>query len=348
MIDYTNSNIEKVSVHNVGNRINDEKLKLSKSVLDISDGKVRELLFKFFFTPFTSPEFYSFTFTNEDFRLNPMFSFASDFFDNQRGFHKSSVNVAKHIYEISSHPNIKSGDLFITYVSGISIDGETTDAIGVFKSESKQPFLKLDSRQESFSIQYDDGINVDKLDKGCLIFNTGKSSGFKICIVDKSNKSEAQYWKDDFLRIKPLNDNYHLTNNFLKLSREFIMDKMPSEFEVDKTEQIDYLNRTVEYFKTHDVLNKKEFENEVFYHPEVVKSFKSFERDYQNDKKVSFSDNFEILPHVVKKQAKAFKSVLKLDKNFHIYIHGDKELIEKGFDKEKNLNYYKVYFKEEL
>ena len=40
-------------------------------------------------------------------------------------------------------------------------------------------------------------------------------------------------------------------------------------------------------------------------------------------------------------------SVLKLDKNFHIYIHGDKKLIEKGFDDGKAMSFYKVYFKEE-
>ncbi len=41
------------------------------------------------------------------------------------------------------------------------------------------------------------------------------------------------------------------------------------------------------------------------------------------------------------------RSVLKLDKNFHIYIHGDRELIERGYDEEKGKSFYKVYFEEE-
>jgi hypothetical protein len=49
----------------------------------------------------------------------------------------------------------------------------------------------------------------------------------------------------------------------------------------------------------------------------------------------------------VKKQSKVYKQVLKLDRNFHIYIHGNNEFIERGFDEEKNMNYYKVYFREE-
>ncbi len=42
-----------------------------------------------------------------------------------------------------------------------------------------------------------------------------------------------------------------------------------------------------------------------------------------------------------------FKSVLKLDKNFHIYIHGDKELIEKGYDDAVGKKFYKIYYDEE-
>ena len=66
MIDYTNCNIDKVSIHQVGNKTNEEELNISKNQLDISDSKVRELLFKFFLNPFGSPEFFSFTFTNKD------------------------------------------------------------------------------------------------------------------------------------------------------------------------------------------------------------------------------------------------------------------------------------------
>jgi hypothetical protein len=59
------------------------------------------------------------------------------------------------------------------------------------------------------------------------------------------------------------------------------------------------------------------------------------------------ADSFDISGAAVKKQARVYKSVLKLDKNFHIYIHGNKDLIEKGFDDGRDMNYYKVYFREE-
>ena len=48
----------------------------------------------------------------------------------------------------------------------------------------------------------------------------------------------------------------------------------------------------------------------------------------------------------MKRQARVFKSVLKLDKNFHIYIHGDRNKIEQGVD-EKGRKFYKIYYEQE-
>ncbi len=61
---------------------------------------------------------------------------------------------------------------------------------------------------------------------------------------------------------------------------------------------------------------------------------------------VEFQDNFKIAVQSLKKQARIFNSVLKLDKNFHVYIHGDRELIERGQDSDGR-KYYKIYYENE-
>lgn len=346
MIDYTNTIIEKVSVHNIGNKTNGEELHLSKTLLDISDVKVRSLLSKFFLTPFSDPEYHSFTFSNDDFTLNPLHVFASQIFEDAKQFQKIAIDIAKHLYEISIHPQIKPGDLFITYFSEVVVEDEVTDAIGIFKSETKQPFLKLDREQHSYSIRYEDGINIDKLDKGCLIFNTEKESGYKICIIDKSNKTEAQYWKDTFLQLKPYSDVYHYTKDLMNITKYYIAKELPEEFEINKTEQIDLLNRSAEYFKTHDKFDKADYEKEVFKDSKMIKSFRKFDESYRNENDIDYEDSFEISTSAVKEGIKSFKSVLKLDKNFHIYIHGDVELIKQGVEKDGR-KFYKIYYERE-
>ena len=347
MIDYTSCNIEQVAVHQIGNKTNDEDLKLSKSPLDISESGIKELLLKFFLSSFGSPEFNSFTFTNEDFTLNPAYIFATNIFDSSKTFHRNTVNFAKHLYEISYNSQIKSGDLFVVSFSNISLDGQAVNAIGLFKSENRQSFLKLDNNKEDFSIECEDGINIEKLDKGCMIFNTDKQEGYKVAIIDKSNKSEAQYWKDHFLQISPCNDDYHQTKEFLNITKNFVTKQLSEEFEVTKADQIDLLNRSVEYFKKNETFDKKHFEKEVFQDTGIIKSFRNFDEVYRDENEIEdLPDNFEISAQAVNKQAGIFKSVLKLDKNFHIYIHGDKELIEQGVDKDGR-KFYKIYYKEE-
>ena len=103
----------------------------------------------------------------------------------------------------------------------------------------------------------------------------------------------------------------------------------------------------MKYFKDKDTFDLDEFAGEVIGNPQAIESFKTYKQQYEDEYETPISDSFEISSNAVKKQARVYKSVLKLDKNFHIYIHGDKQLIEKGFDDDKHMNYYKVYFKEE-
>lgn len=294
---------------------------------------IRALLTRFFLSPFSQPEFHSFTFSNDDFKLNPIYNFASQIFEDLKSFHEQSESIAKLLYELSTHPNIKSGDLFVACISGLTLADEVVDAVGIFKSENRHAFLHMEHSENSFSLQPYEGIHVDKLDKGALIFNTYREDGYRVCIVDKSNKSgEAHYWKDSFLQLKSIKDDYHQTKDIMNITKEFVSKHLTEEFEVSKADQIDILNRSVQYFKSRENFDKSEFEEEIFHEADVIESFRNFDSDYREANDVTIADNFDISTQAVKKQARIFKSVLKLDKNFHIYIHGNRNLIEKGED----------------
>ena len=114
----------------------------------------------------------------------------------------------------------------------------------------------------------------------------------------------------------------------MNLTRQYVGDQLDEEFSVSKADKIDLLNRSMDFFKTRDQFNQNEFEKQVLGDESVIESFRNFEKSLtpEGDR----TGNFEISAQAVKRQARVFKSVLKLDKNFHIYIHGDKDLIEKG------------------
>ncbi len=349
MISYFQASLSHPTIHKVGNKILDEHLNLSEHSLKIDDEVLDNLLMNYFLKPFEKVnEMYRFDHPTGDLNLNEVYHFADIIFNDKDTFHENSRQIAKHLYDISNHPKIKSGELYLCYFTGLQIEGELSDAIGIFKSESKEPYLKVIQKSNEFEINYEqEAVNIKKLDKGCLIFNTEKEAGYKVAVIDQTNSTEAAYWIDDFLKLKISNNNYTKTNTVLKVYKDFVTNQIDEEFEISKTDKIDLLNRSIKYFKEKEHFDLDEFSNEVLAHEPGIEAFKRFKKTYEDEFETQIGNSFLISDTAVKKQARVFKSVLKLDKNFHIYIHGNKELIEKGYDEEMKMSYYKVYFREE-
>jgi len=344
-IDFTGIELQNLITHLVGNKLRDEKFYLSINE-SLIDEDTKKLLLKHFLLPIRIEEFYSFSHSVK-LEMNEIYKIVNELFSNNTSFIDSSQSIAKLLYEQSMHPKVKEGKLNIAYFTNIIFDGEIIDAIGIFKSEKDTPFIKMRKGQLNFNIEHEYGFEIKGIDKGCIILNTDSNKGYKLLIIDNINKSsDAQYWKDDFLGVQPVKDEYHQTNQFLGIAKEYVTKQLSDEFEVNKADQIDLLNRSVDYFKTNDKFEKEEFEKSVFQSEELIESFRNFDNSYRDDNEIELSDSFDISSQAVKKQARVFKKVLKLDKNFHIYIHGDKELIEQGVEKDGR-KYYKIYYEDE-
>jgi len=346
---FSEASIEKLIVHVVGNKLQDTGVKISRKQIEFTDENSWTVLRDALLTPFINQEEF-FTFDHpSSLKYNEVYGYVSGYLDGEFNFNKLSSEIARHLYESSIHPKIKSGELFVLHIKDCVVDDEDVDAIGIFKTESKESFLKIISDESGVALDVEDGVNPRKgFLKACLIFNTDRKAGYKVCILDQQGGSvEAQYWKDTFLKLKPRADEYHQTQNFLKVCKEFVATQLPEEYEVSKTEQIGYLNRSMEYFKKQEQFNETEFNKEVFEDSQLISSFKKFKSQYQENNDIEIEEQFDVSAPAVKKQNKVFKSVLKLDRNFHIYIHGDKELIERGTEKDGR-KFYKIYYDKEL
>ncbi|MFD2918588.1 nucleoid-associated protein [Terrimonas rubra] len=344
-LDFTQVKIQNLITHHIGNKLRDESVLLSNEPTDLSTD-TKDFLLKYFLLPIKTDEFFCFSHPVK-LELNGVFSVVEEIFSSPTKFIQNSQDIAKLLYDQSLHPKIKEGELNIVLFSNVVLDDQIIDAIGIFKSETNVPFLKMKNRESKFIINHEYGFDIKGIDKGCIIFNTDPKKGYRVLIIDNASKSaEAQYWRDDFLKIKPIANEFHQTNQFLGIAKQFVTKKLDEDFEVSKADKIDLLNRSVDYFKTHDTFDKQEFETEVFHHSNIIKSFRQFDEAYRQENEVDLSDNFEISTQAVKKQARVFKNVLKLDKNFHIYIHGSRELIEQGVD-ESGRKYYKIYYDNE-
>ena len=338
------SEIKIISLHFIGNKSADEGLCLSETTLFLND-KIKKLLVNYFLSPFSSEELFE-LYHDSGIEFNVVYGAASRIFDDPDTLHEQSVNLAKHLYDQSTHPKITGGEFYTVYFRDCIVDGDTVDAVGLFKSENKDTFLRVLHEGGNFNLESEQGINIKKLDKGCLIFNKERENGYVVAVVDNTNCGiEAQYWMDDFLHVRQRKDGYANTQNAMTLAKNFVTKALPEQFEVSKADQIDLLNRSLEFFKEKETFDMEEFANEVIEQPEVIESFRDFKRNYESENDIVIDDNFSISNYAFKKQQRSYKRVINLDKKIQIIINGNRSQVEQGEDERGK--YYKVYYKEE-
>lgn len=255
---------------------------------------------------------------------------------------KCSEAIAKHLIDVSQHHNINGGDLFVAKFTGVQIGAATHEAVGIYKFDEKEVFIESKTASGLIELSMKRGLGSNKPNKAVLVVFTEEAP--TLFVID--NNDSTQFWQKDFIDHKPKKDHVNSTSNVLELTKSFITQQMPQDFVVAKADQIDLLNRSVQYFKSHSEFDREEFTQEVFAEEGAIKSFNQYSDRFQSENNVELSDNFEISTHAVKRQARIFKSVLKLDKNFHIYIHGDRNRIEQGVD-ENGRKFYKIYYDQE-
>lgn len=350
MVNIYYTEIEALSIHKIGNKNKGENLELSESPYNINH-ETTDSLKSYFLDPFKKKEnlYYFYEFVHQtDLDFNEIYNSCCEIFNNIDTFHLNSIRIAKHLYDQSNHQHIKNGELYITYLSNCYLNNEKTDAIGIFKSELKSEFMLVEN---NFSLTIKEGINLNKLDKGCIILNTEKETGFKIINVD-SNKYDTRYWTENFLNIDFKQDKNLLTKNYLDICKKFSQDVIFPN--TDKVEQSMFMNNSIDYFSRNEEFNQNDFINKILPDPVYQSEFKDFVNTSSEKKGYKIEDlyNFPISDNIVQQQRKKFKNLIKLDTDIEIKINGNSnstinEFLEKGYDEEKGMYYYLAYYNKE-
>lgn len=349
MINLYLTQIESLSIHRVGNKSKNEGTFFSEQPYQLND-ELNELLKEFFFRPFREKEENYFRFDHEvDLEYNELYNVATEVFENPNSIHQQSQRITKHLYEQSNHPHIKSGEVYVTYLSDVVVDNEKMNAIGIFKSELKHDFLEFEEKNSNIEILIRHGININKLDKGCLIINTNKEEGFKILSID-SNRYDTKYWLENFLSVDALTDETFFTKKYLKFCQDFAKDVvLPAE---DKKQEVMFMNRAVNHFAKNDEFVETNFLNEVMDNPDLIPEFKHYKTEKGPKYSIEDVSSFPIANKAVSDARKKIKNVINLDTNIQIkmdFINPEsaEKFVEKGWDEEKQMYYYLVYFNKE-
>lgn len=330
----------KIALHKIGNKVLAEGAYFSDEELQINEA-TKEVLKNYFLGSFKSEETFQF-YSDSYLQHNYVFNSVREIFEHQESFIPQSQNIGRHLYDVAENPRVQVGELFIVFF-GAENENEV-NKIGIFKTEKREPFLNV-FIEKNQPIEIDYGTSLVKIDKAALIYNQDKENGYVLQVVDNNKNGDLYYWFEDFLKVKQRQDEYFHTQETLSIYKDFIHKQLPQEFEITKADQAEFLNKSIEFFKEKERFDYDEFTNEVLQDEAVIESFSNFKSDYEQEMQVSVSEAFDINPSAVKKQSRGFKSIIKLDKNFSIYVHGDRKMIDQGQD--ENGKYYRLYFEEE-
>ena len=297
----------------------------------------QQFLRKLFLRPFTNMAF-TCEFASEK---NALRQLCTKIYDGE-SIVENSVAIAKQLIAVAPEDKLPGGDLIVAKFSAVQVGNAEHEAVGIFKFDEKEVFLESKLKDDAIALRMKRGLGNNKPNKACLVVFSGESP--TLFIID--NQANTEYWQKDFIGSRAKKDNVNSTSDLMTITKTFITEQLPQDFVVEKADQIDLLNRSVDYFKNHTEFDQDEFTQEVFQEEKAIQSYKNYSDRYQKENDVEVQDNFEISAHAVKKQARVFKSVLKLDKNFHIYIHGDRNKIEHGVD-ENGRKFYKIFYEQE-
>ena len=352
MLNLYGTQIESLYIHRVGNKSRNEGVFLAKEETQLND-ELRSLMKEYFLKPFREKEENYLKFQHEvDLEFNTLFEESQNLFLGFKTVSNSlgniSEKIARHLYDQSSHPHIKGGELYICHLQDMLIDDKRVDGIGIFKSEIKQDFLQFVKEDNKLEVILTQGVNLGKLDKGVIIFNTEAKEGYKILSVD-TNRYDTKYWLDNFLGVVEFEDNKFHTKKYLKFCQDFAKDVvLPAE---DKKESVMFVNEAFNYMASIDKFNEEDYMNN-FRNPDLVPEFKNYKQEKGPKYSIQDLSTFDVDNTAVKDSQKKWKSLIELDTNISIKLNfvntesADK-FLEKGWDEERQMYYYLCYFNSE-
>lgn len=247
-------------------------------------------------------------------------------------------------YELNAQ--IKDGLLLSLIVSDVEVEEELCNALIIVKLDDSQSFIKYRSAEE-VSLSLEDGFALARINKIAMILDYNSDDGYPSYISSELARPQAKYWVDRVLQIKPVDQAYQPTEEYLQLAKSFIKDHVYQEPHGNQAEKHGVLYDAGEFFKRNENYDDQAWKKEILQNqPGRIEAWEQHKDTHSERTGRSLPESFGISNLAVKDNQRYFKSVLKLDKNFHVYIHGDRNKIEHGSELDGR-KYYKLYYDEE-
>ena len=213
-MDISQARIRRFITHSVGNKLRDEGITISKEATGL-DENVASIILRNYLGGIKNSDIFRF-FHESDTTFNEIKVFSESIFNGDNSFDTTSEKIAKHLYSKSTHPSVPGGDLFIVLFSGILIDEDEVDALGIFKTETKEDFLSVYEENGALRVRGSLGIDPRNLQKAAII-----PMGHNFLYAFEKGSSTA-YWLDEFLKVQKLPTKKSAASYVARLVKETV------------------------------------------------------------------------------------------------------------------------------
>lgn len=346
-VKYTRARIQGLALARLGNPLRDGGLQTSKELCHYEAAEA-ELLTHCFLKPFRVMEEHRFH-HDRSLEENQVYNCAKAIFADPTKLLEYSVQIARRLYDKSDHPNIKPGDLCMSLMDGLIINGKQTKGLCLVKCENTVPFLEISVANGDLHLMTHQGIYPDKIDKGCLIFDDQADEGFSVLVFDKGG-ADPLFWNRRFLSVVPRTSDDFLTKRYSELCMEFAKRGLPASASHEDRYQL--ANRAVNYLVDAEEFDRSAFEQQALCEPKVIDRFQEFKDGYEEGEGFKLDDSFRVSKDIAAKAKHRMKGLLRLDTGAEIrfksqFLDDAETLLEHGYDDTSGMRFVKILYNEE-
>lgn len=345
-----NAQVVGYSVSKIGNKAREEGVFKSKAVRTEMSSELQEFIMTHFLSKFKFDAMYEFC-SDVHLSMNTVYNLCADVFSQGDLTLESVSLIEDFMYETSNHPSVKQGDLYILRIDNVVVDDELVDAIGIFKLDNKEVYVKTALEGSSLDFEFNEGSSSSIIDKGCLVFGLDKDTGYRVALFEPKRKWAKEHWRNRFLSVSQVHDSVFMTSNYMDMCKQFAKKHYKEE---TKIERAYFLSRLKDYFTHYKEFNEKEFLEVVFQdNYNALDAFEGYKDFFQEAKEIedTADEGFYINEEVAKKTAGKINTKVQMDTRVELKVDSSlvesEDLIEHGYCEEREMQYYKVYFNNE-
>lgn len=330
-------NIKAAVVQRVGNKSNDDGVSFSDSLCQMDS--VEKPFLKLINSSFKFEDWKQFYYI-DDLELNPTYRFITKIFDEESCMVQQANNLARHLYEQSIHPNIKIGEFYVVLLDNCEVDGEQTQAIGLFKSEAHETVLTIKMEKNRLVLSSEMGMSLKKLEKGCIVFNVDKENGYKVAVVDNTgSNTDAHYWVDNFLHVKNCDDDFHQTERLMEMCTGFV-EQLKDQSVVASAVAA---KKTTAAFATGAAIQVDELADMICQSDEQKQAFDAYRQSYEEEFGC-FAEEINVVKKATSRKPVTRMNTLKLGNDFEVKVlNPDAEIVD-GVDNKRGKKFYTLYY----